>query len=77
MKGLTVQERRVLIAILLALAIGAAVRYWRLQEGGEGMSNVEQGILNIEMKRGTGVSLLHHSSLFVQYSIFPRFWLSS
>ena len=34
MKGLTIQERRVLIAILLALVIGAVVRYWRRQGGG-------------------------------------------
>ena len=31
MKGLTVQERRVLIAILMALVVGAMVRYWRRQ----------------------------------------------
>lgn len=34
MKGLTVQERRILIAILLALAIGVAVRAWRREGGG-------------------------------------------
>lgn len=63
MKGLTMQERRVLIAIMLALVIGAAVRYWRRQ-GEVGISsrsgarqpeilsvgNIEQevGISNIE-----------------------------
>lgn len=31
MKGLTVQERRVLIAIMMALVLGAMVRYWRRQ----------------------------------------------
>lgn len=36
MKGLTIQERRVLVAILLALAIGALVRYWRRQGDGGG-----------------------------------------
>jgi len=30
-KGLTIQERRVLIAILIALVLGAAVKYWRRQ----------------------------------------------
>lgn len=36
MKGLTIQERRVLVAILLALVLGALVRYWRRQGGGAG-----------------------------------------
>lgn len=36
MKGLTIQERRVLIAILMALVIGAMVKYWRRQ--GEALS---------------------------------------
>jgi len=36
-KGLTIQERRVLIAILLALVVGATVRQWKRQgEGREG-----------------------------------------
>lgn len=53
MKGLTQQERRVLIAILLALVLGAAVRYWRRQgEGMMGISNIEQGILKTEVGEG-------------------------
>lgn len=52
MKGLTIQERRVLVAILLALVLGALVRYWRRQggeggEGGEG-GGVEYRISNKE-----------------------------
>ena len=35
MNSLTIQERRVLIAILLALVLGAAVRYWRRQGGAD------------------------------------------
>ncbi|MCF6313606.1 MAG: hypothetical protein L3J39_14260 [Verrucomicrobiales bacterium] len=43
---MTEQERRVLIAILLALVIGVAVRFWRRQ-GEEGMLNVEQEISKV------------------------------
>ena len=52
MKGLTQQERRVLIAILLALVLGAAVRYWRRQGGGEAISNIERETSNEEVRRG-------------------------
>lgn len=43
MKGLTIQERRVLVAILLALVVGALVRHWRRQGGvgGEQSGGVE------------------------------------
>lgn len=47
MKGLTIQERRVLVAILLALAIGALVRHWRKQGDG-GILNIEQEVKNVE-----------------------------
>jgi len=50
-RGLTIQERRVLIAILIALVLGTAVRYWRRQGGGEGISNIEHSTKNKE--RGT------------------------
>jgi len=48
LKGLTIQERRVLIAILIALVLGAAVRYWRRQGASEEISNIEQGVKNVE-----------------------------
>jgi len=51
-KGLTMQERRVLIAIMIALVLGAAVRYWRRQ-GEVGISNIEQGVGISNIEQGT------------------------